>query len=173
MTMNIDFSSLTLQDALDLAILIEDEAEERYNEFTAQMETHHTPEAAEFFRFMAGNERRHGQELRQRRVALFGRAERRVDSSALFDVEAPQYDKARAFMSAKDALQVALQSEVKAFDYFDAALAHVADQEVRELFAELREEEVDHQRLVKRELAKLPPEPGFDPTDFVDEPVGL
>ena len=49
----IDFSALTLKDALDLAILIEEEARERYEDFADQMEQHHTPEAGRFFRFMA------------------------------------------------------------------------------------------------------------------------
>ena len=37
MTTEIDFRKLSLKDALDLAILVEDEAMERYNEFTDQM----------------------------------------------------------------------------------------------------------------------------------------
>lgn len=169
MSTAIDFTNLTLKDALDFAILVEDEAEERYKEFTAQMEAHHTPEAAQFFRFMAGNERRHGEELRAQRSELFGDADSRVDRSMIFDVEAPQYDKARMFMSAKDSLLVALQSEVKAYEFFDQALEHIADASVRDLFQELRSEEIDHQNLVKRELAKLPPEPDFNPDDFADE----
>ena len=43
----IDFAALSLQDALDLAILIEEEAQERYLEFVDQMQQHHTPEADE------------------------------------------------------------------------------------------------------------------------------
>ena len=60
MAARIDFASLSLMDALDLAILIEDEAKERYEDFAAQMEQHRTPEAAKFFRLMAVNEATHG-----------------------------------------------------------------------------------------------------------------
>ena len=42
---SIDPAALSLVDALDLAILIEEEAQERYTEFTAQMEQHRTPDA--------------------------------------------------------------------------------------------------------------------------------
>ena len=35
-TRGIDFRALSLKDALDLAVLIEQEAEERYEEFAAQ-----------------------------------------------------------------------------------------------------------------------------------------
>ena len=58
-TKDIDFAKLSLQDALDLAVLIEEEARERYEEFAHQMRLHHTHEAARFFRFMAGNEEKH------------------------------------------------------------------------------------------------------------------
>ena len=89
MAETIDFTTLDLQDALDLAILVEEEAQERYVEFVSQMQQHHTPEAAEFFQTMAGNEEKHGEELRKRRQALFGDAPPRVSRAMLWDVEAP------------------------------------------------------------------------------------
>ncbi len=171
MSKSIDFSRLSLKDALDIAIFIEDEAEERYQEFAHQMEQHHTPEAAAFFRIMAENEAGHGRELREKRAALFGDAPVEVAVEELFDIEAPEYVEAQAFMSPREALAVAHKSEVKAHAFFDSALGQVEDAGVRELFEELREEEVEHQQLVRQELAKLPPEPGFDPDDFVDEPL--
>ncbi len=171
MTTEIDFSSLSLKDALDLAILVEDEAMERYNEFTDQMRKHHTEESARFFVFMAANEKKHGDELRARRKELFGDASSNVDRSLLFDVEAPSYDRARAFMSVHQALRVALDAEVKAWRFFDSAVPTIADPDVKALFSELREEEVEHQDLVKGEMAKLPPEKDIDPDDFVDPPV--
>jgi len=171
MTLEIDFASLSLKDALDLAILVEDEAMERYNEFTQQMLTHHTEDSAHFFRFMAGNEKKHGDELRERRHKLFGDAPCGVDRSLLFDVEAPTYDRARAFMSVHAALRVALDAEVKAWTFFDKALPTIKDPDVKALFSELREEEVEHQDMVKGEMAKLPPEKDLDPDDFVDPPV--
>ena len=167
----IDFASLTLQDALDLAILVEEEAQERYLEFVDQMEQHHTPEAAAFFRSMARNEARHGDELRARRKELFADTPRRVQRSMLWDVEAPDYDEPRAFMSARQAMEVALRSEVKAHAFFVQALPHIADPQVRTLFAELRDEEVLHQTLVQEALKSLPPRPEPDPDDYSDEPV--
>jgi erythrin-vacuolar iron transport family protein len=168
----LDFSTLSLQDALDLAILIEDEAKERYEEFAENLELHHTPGAAEFFMTMAGNEAKHGTDLLSRRQALFADAPPRVSRDMLWDVEAPGYDQPRVFMTTRQAMDVALESEVKAHDFFDAALAFVTDADVRRLFEELREEETEHQDLVKAVIAKLPPEDrasaGFDP----DEPVG-
>jgi len=170
-TEGIDFTTLSLQDALDLAILIEEQAQERYEEFTKQMELHHTPEAATFFRYMAQNEAKHGAELSKRRARLFADAPRRVKATMLWDVEAPEYDEARALMTPRQAMQTALRSEEKAHAFFVAALPQIADADVKALFQELRDEEVAHQDLVKKELEKLPPGPDINPDDYADEPV--
>jgi rubrerythrin len=169
----IDFARLSLQDALDLAILIEDEARERYEEFSHQLGTHHTPEAAKFFRMMAANETKHGENLTLRRQDLFGNAPTSVSRAMLWDVEAPDYDQSRMFMSVRQAMEVALDSEIKAHDFFADALTHVQHADVKALFAELRDEELEHQALVKQVMAKLPPETSTITTDdFADEPVG-
>lgn len=168
----IDFTTLALVDALDLAILIEDEAKDRYEEFADQMELHHTAEAATFFRTMAVNETKHGTELTERRQKLFPTAPRTVTREMLWDVEAPGYDEARVFMSARQAMEVALNAEIKAHDYFDAALKHVSDPDVKALFTELRDEEIEHQDMVKAVMAKLPPDTEIDPETFADGPVG-
>jgi rubrerythrin len=171
MAARIDFASLSLMDALDLAVLIEEEAKERYEEFAAQMDQHRTPDAARFFRLMAVNEAKHGMELAERRAQLFGDAARTVTRAMIFDVEAPDFDEARAFMSPRQAMKAALASEVKAHAFFVAALPTLKDAKVRALFEELRDEEVEHQALVKAELAKLPPDSGLSDDDFVDEPA--
>lgn len=171
-TKGIDFAALSLQDALDFAILVEEEARERYEEFADQMETHHTPEAASFFRFMAGNEERHRVELATRRRERFGDAPSSVTRAMIFDVEAPDYDEARAFMTARAALGAALRAEEKAHAFFVAALPQLEDTDVRALFDALRREEIEHQELVRRELAKVPPDPELSADDFADDPVG-
>jgi len=169
--MGIDFAALSLKDALDLAVLIEEEAKERYEDFAQQMELHHTPEAARFFRFMAGNEERHRAELSARRLALFGGEPRRVTRGMLFEVEAPEFDEVRVFMSPREALRVAFRAEEKAWAFFVEAAPRVGDEGVKELFAELQNEEVHHQRLVLAELEKTPPESALEHADVADDPV--
>jgi len=171
MAETIDFASLSLQDALDLAILVEEEAEERYLEFVDQMEKHHTPEAAKFFATMARNEQKHGEELRARRRSLFGDAPRRMKRAMLWDVEAPDYDQSRAFMSARQAMEVALLSEQKAHGFFVQVIPHLVDPEVKRLFQELRDEEVLHQSLVREAMRSLPEGEDPDAGDYEDEPV--
>jgi erythrin-vacuolar iron transport family protein len=167
----IDFGTLSLQDALDLAILIEEEARDRYEEFAENLALHHTPDAAAFFTTMAGNEAKHGADLLARRQALFGSAPARVSRDALWDVEAPGYDQPRMFMTAREAMEVALESEVKAHDFFEAALAYVEDPEVRTLFSELRDEETDHKEMVQAVMAKLPDDAGTGAAYDPDEPI--
>jgi rubrerythrin len=171
-TRSLDFATLSLRDALDLAVLIEEEALERYQEFTDQMELHHTPDAARFFGFMALNEERHRAALAKRRAALFGDAPRTVTPTMIFDVEAPEYDEARAYMTPREALATALRSEEKAWSFFSQALPQVKDADVKKLFQELVGEELQHQELVKKELAKLPPDDKLRQEDFEDAPVG-
>ncbi len=172
MTSGLDFSTLGLQDALDLAVLIEEEAQERYLELVDQMEQHHTPEAARFFAAMAENERKHGDTLRARRRSLFGDAPARVRRSQLWEVEAPEYDAVRALMSARQAMETALRSETKAHAFFVQAIPHLRDPEVKRLFQELRDEEVLHQALVREAMRSLAAGPDANPGDYEDEPVG-
>jgi rubrerythrin len=167
----IEFSTLTLRDALDLAILIEEEAEERYEELADQMEIHHTPEAASFFHRMSGEDARRGSELRERRQQLFHGAGRTVSRAMLWDVKAPGYDQVHAFMTLREAMETAIGAEEKAEAFFEAALLQIRNDEVRVLFDELRYEEVRLHGQVERNLAELPPEREWGAEDFADEPV--
>ncbi len=112
----IDFSSISLRDTLDPATAIEEEAQERYEEFAEQLEAHHSPEVAKFFRFMSEN-------------------------------------------------------EIRVYDFYHQALPSVSDDEVNALFARLRNEEVQHQKMIKEIIAKVPDMDAFDPADSADEPT--
>jgi len=171
MSHNIDFSVLGLRDTLDLAIAIEEEAKERYDEFAEQLEAHHTPEVAKFFRFMSDNEVKHAEVLAAQRADLFGNEPSTADTSVLFDIEAPDYDGARAFMSINDALEVALNAEIKAYEFYHDALPTVMEASVKELFVRLRDEETRHQEMIKEIMAKVPDMDAFDPNDFADDPT--
>lgn len=171
-TRGIDFATLTLKDALDLAIRIEEEAYERYGELADQMDMHDTPDAARFFRFMMANEDKHRVELTARREELFGDAPSSVTRTMIFDIEAPDYDEARAFMTVRQALETALRSEEKAHAFFLSALPQIENGSVKTLFEDLCAEEVEHQDLVRRELEKAPPDPAIPSEAFADEPTG-
>lgn len=157
MTTKLDISTLNLQDALDMALLIEKEAEERYLLFADQIGKRYRGDAADFFTMMARNERRHGAEIAERRRLLFGDTPSRVTENMLeFDIEAPELEKTRRFMSPRHALEVAMESEIKAYEFYDKALQSIQDPAVREMIKVLRDEEADHQRLLNEQKAKYP-----------------
>jgi rubrerythrin len=169
MPTRLDFSRLDLMDALDLATLIEMEVYKRYRMFAEQLGHRFTGDAAGVFAFMAENEAKHGKELETRRKALVGTAPMRVSLDDLFDVEAPEIGAARSNMSPLAAYRVALSSEQKAFAFYDEALPHVTNPEIRALFTELRDEETEHVRMVEEIIAKLPPSAALEVEEDDDE----
>lgn len=170
-TRGIDFETLSLKDAIDLAVLIEEEARDCYVDLAGQLRLHHTPAAAAFFEKMTRVEEVHRKHLLEQRARLFGDAKVSVRREMLFDIEAPGATAARDQMSLREALEVALRAEEKAKDFFEHALLTVKNPDVGKLFAQLREEEVEHRRLVLAELAATPLEMPWDPRVFEDEPV--
>ncbi len=171
MSAEIDFANISLRDMLDLAVFVEEEAEQRYHEFSDQMRKHHTADAAEFFRKLAAIEHNHAVRLGRRRKALFNDEEVTADSSLVIEVEAPEYEEVRAFMSPRHALEVALEAERKAYRFYDGALGKVEEGEVRELFEDLRAQEVQHQEMILGFMARLPAGSEVDPEGFVDDPT--
>ncbi len=172
MAQDIDFSKLSLQDALDLAILIEEEAEERYQELANLVGGRYPGDAADVFRSMAFNELKHGRQLGERRKRLFGDAPRKVDRSMLWEIEAPEYSKPRVYMSPREATEVGMACEQKARDFFAAALPGLRNEEVRALFTELHAEEQQHYDTLARHLADLPVGPDVEEQD-ADEPPAM
>src|SRR4030067_601854 len=132
----IDFKALTLMDAYDIAILIEQEACERYREFASLIGARYEGDAGDFFSEMAGFEALHAKSLSERRQKLFGDKEKKVTAAMIWNVEAPEENRPRTYMSVRQAYAVALESEQKAYDFFNQALSQVTDEETRVLFKE-------------------------------------
>ena len=161
----IDFSKLTLMDALDLASLIEVEAFQRYMLFAAQLGQRDPSDAGSVFQSMAANERKHGEQLARRRRTHYGDTPQRVKLDDIFDVEAPDVGLPRWNMSPRKAFEVALAAEQKAFAFYDQVLPSVKQPDVKALFEELRDEEAEHIHMVEAIIAKLPPEAAIDLED--------
>ena len=157
MSTRIDLSKLSLMDALDLAQLIEIEANHRYLMFATQLGRGRGYDAGAFFVTMAENEAKHGRELEARRKALFGDTPARLTLDDLFDIEAPEEGAPRRGMSTIQAFEIALAAEKKAYDFYDMALPGVTDPEIQALFTELRDEETVHIEMLREAMAKLPP----------------
>ena len=166
MSTRLDYSKLTLMDALDLATLIEVEAFKRYTQFAEQLGNRSGDDAASVFQSMAVNENRHGEQIAERRLALFGAERPKVKLDDIFDVEAPDVGAPTQNMSPLKAYWVALSSEKKAFAFYDQALRYVSQPEVKALFEELRDEEAEHVQMIEAIIAQLPPSAKVD---FEDE----
>jgi rubrerythrin len=165
MSTRLDLSKLTLMDALDLAALIELEAHKRYTQFAERLGSRTTDDAGAVFQSMAVNESKHGEQLAERRLALFRDQPPKVKLDDIFDVEAPDVGAPRLNMSPLRAYHVALSSEEKAFAFYDQALRYVDHPDVKALFEELRDEEAEHVEMLKEIIAKLPPSAAIDLED--------
>jgi rubrerythrin len=172
MAAKVDFSKITLMDALDLAHLIEVEAFERYTHFARRLGSRGPDDAGSVFQSMAVNEKKHGDQLAERRLALFGDKPPRLKLDDIFDVEAPDFGAPRWNMSQLQAFQVALSSEKKALAFYDAVLPSVKDADVKALFEELRDEEAEHVAMVEKIIANLPPSAAVELEDEDDDPGG-
>jgi rubrerythrin len=152
-------------DALDLASLIEVEAHQRYTHFAKEIGRRQHDDAGSFFESMAVNEKKHADQLAERRLALFGNEPPNVKLDDIFDVEAPDFGSTRWNMSQLKACQLALASEKKAFAFYDSALPSVKQPDVKALFEELRDEEAEHIEMIEAIIAKLPPSAAVDLED--------
>jgi len=167
----LDYANLTLMDALDLATLIEIEAAKRYTQFAERLGSRTDDDAASVFERMAVNENKHGEQIAERRAALFGDRRPNVKLDDIFDVEAPDAGAPTQRMSALKAYWVALSSERKAFAFYDQALRYVSQPDVKALFEELREEEAEHVQMLEAIIAKLPPSAAIDLDDEDEDAV--
>lgn len=155
MPMKLDFANLDLRGAFDMAIMIEEDAQLRY-EGLCRLIPDDADGPGAVFRMMARAESRHRSELEARRHVLFHGA-RRIAISVLDDegIEAPDVDDDDLPSTAREALEAALEAERRAFRFFDEAIPHLADAEVRRFFLELREEETEHQAILEERIRRL------------------
>lgn len=156
MPLNVDLAGLAPADALDLAVLIEEEARQRYIELAELMdEVYGNDEAAAFFAEMSAKEEAHGRELWARRERSYPDAPHRIDGSLLDTIEVPDSSGVHPALSVRGCLEIALTAERKAEAFFRAALPAVTHPEVHALFAGLAEEEVEHQALLAARVSSL------------------
>lgn len=152
MGIEFDFSKLDGMDVLDLAYFIEREAAGCYEQLASWAEKN-SPGAAEFFRRMARLEGQHDSQIEQRRRELFGDQPSRYVDSAPWEVEVPDYDKVGASFTLEQAYELALGAEERAEAYFRRAIDYISDPQAIRILEGLADEEVEHQRLLKHEMA--------------------
>lgn len=165
-----DLSGLDFVELLDVAILAEEEAAERYGEFADQMEQHHNVQAARLFREIQAREREHLHRLRETRTARSARPAT-IEPLHFFDpVEAPPYETAHYRMTPGHIFQVALAAEQRAAAFYKQLTEILDDAEAREMARECLQEETKHVEQVENEMRKLSPAPAGWEEDH-DEPM--
>ena len=152
MALKVDFSRMDGRDALDIAIVIEDEAQLAYEHLADWVKGDGNIEAADFFKRMAVREKRHKDEITARRAELFGDVPARHDEAAPWEAEVPDYESLGRKVSLEEAFNVAMGAETRAHDFYAEALDYIEEPSVVELFDWLRKAEIEHQRMLGEEM---------------------
>jgi rubrerythrin len=153
----------SIADLLAIAYRIELDAVERYGLLADQMETHNNPELTKVFRDLSKAESIHAAEIRE----MAGDTDLNGRANALHSIwpkgESPEevdLGAAHYLMTPWHALQLCLAGEKRALAFFTSIAETTKDAKVKEMAAELVEEEAEHVNLVYRLMRKYP-----QPTD--------
>lgn len=159
MGLDFDFSKLDARDVLDVAVQVEEEAEDSYEQLAAWTEADGNAATAEFFRRMAGLERRHRELLINRRHELFGDAPERQTRRGVWEVEQPDWDAIGPGLTLEAAFDLAMDAERRAGEYYATAIDYAHDQRVEELLETLRRAEEEHLRMLREQRERVLPSP--------------
>jgi len=161
-----------LNDLLAVAYQIEIDAVERYNLLADQMETHNNPELVKVFRDLARAEGIHGEEIRRLAgdfdVVAHARQIAKIERSE--SPEEAELGSAHYLMTPWHALQLSLAGEKRALAYFTSIVETAEDPKVKDMAAELVEEETEHVNLVHRLLRRYP-QPSESWAEDLDPPA--
>lgn len=161
-----------LAELLAHALAIETDASERYTMLADQMAVHHNSELAELFRKLASFEDLHAREIIDKAKQL-DLPKLKLDDLKWTGDDSPEAVDAAGghyLMTPWHALQMALEAELRALDFFAQIAADTQDDEIRRWAKEFEEEEAEHVRLVERYLAEYP-KPKDDWADDMDPPA--
>jgi len=151
-----DFASLNPQEALWVAVAIEERNAQIYENF-ASMFQDYDRETVEIFKEMAAEEWEHWKELESRYRKCYG--EQRLElvpGDIQQPMEAPVVSEGELFiyqgLSMREALEVGLRAEREARDYYRHLAKRTSDEELRKLYQELADTEDDHERRLGNKL---------------------
>jgi rubrerythrin len=159
------FASLNPQEALHVAIFIEERNAGIYHRFAEMFTEFRDPESLEIasvFWDMAVEEKRHSGLLQVKYQEQYGNASCALTEENLYDmIEVPKLEDADVFASGtasqnsarERALQVALVAEVGAHDFYTKLVEHTKDGPLRRLYIELSTMEDGHVVYLQRILA--------------------
>ena len=161
------FRNLTPQEALHVAVFIEERNAEVYHRFAEMFVEFHdvqSLEVASVFWDMAVEERHHSSLLQRRYMERYGNASCSLTEEDLQElIEVPRLESGNLFDDYGDpagpgarerALQVALAAENNARRFYAELTGMTADVQLRNLYRELAEFEKDHVEFLERRIAQ-------------------
>jgi rubrerythrin len=162
-----EFSSLTPQEALHVAIFIEERNAELYGQFAemfAELKDPDSLEVAQVFWDMSTEERDHGTRLQELYFERYGTQACVVTEDDIRElIEVPRLENSDIFALArakgsvsprKAALQIALDSERTAMRYYAQLVDKTRDRALRQTYTELATFEADHTQILEKRLAE-------------------
>jgi len=164
-----DFASLTAQEALHVAIFIEERNAEIYTQFAELFAEFRDPESlqiAQVFWDMAEEERHHGTMLQERYFERYGTQHCIVTEDDIRDlIEVPKVNNGEIFAIIRSktahspqykALEIALNAEESAHRFYSRLVPRTEDEALKKVYRELTEFEDGHSKFLrgKIEMAK-------------------
>jgi len=164
-----EFATLTPQEALHVAIFIEERNAQLYRDFSelfTQLSDGDSREIATVFQEMAEEERDHGAELQERYEERYGTMPCAVTDEEVREIiEMPNLDSGQLFAISKanlglasrhKALEIALAAERTAMRFYNRLAQITPDDELRPTYAELAHFEHGHFNFIegKMDLAR-------------------
>jgi erythrin-vacuolar iron transport family protein len=165
-----DFGSLTAQEALHVAIFIEERNADIYGQFAEMFADFRDPESLEIaaiFWDMAAEERDHGTRLQDRYFERFGTQPCSMTEDEISNfIEVPQLDNADLFSITRArlnmpprhlALDVAIAAESSAMRYYSRLFDQTDDPGLAALYSELAHFEGEHVAALHRKKHSVRP----------------
>ncbi|MFZ1573639.1 MAG: ferritin family protein [Chromatiaceae bacterium] len=155
-------SITSIPEFLAHALELEYESAERYRELAGNLAVHNNPEIAELFYYLSRMSDRHAQEVEDHAKGV------QLPQIPPWDFKwaaggspeanaAEQDEDLNYLMTPIQALRLALYNEIRGRDFYAKVAAGSPDAEVRQLAAEMVEEENEHAALLVERLAKMDP----------------
>jgi rubrerythrin len=153
------FSELAADEVLRLAIGIEDANAEHYEEWADRFRPFNE-EVSELLDELVGEEKEHGDALRKLYREQYGEPIRKIDPEEVEErIENPQELEDHFFVinktMAKDILQAALTTELKARRFYAEVLEWTSDPELLKVYKPLAAFEEEHVRVIKARLKQF------------------
>jgi rubrerythrin len=162
-----EFASLNAQEALHVAIFIEERNAEIYHQFAEMFAEFRDPESLEIaaaFWDMASEERKHGTLLQKRYFDRYGTRPCAVTEEDISDfIEVPRLENGDIFTISKlkvgrspreMALEIAMAAEQNALRFY-ARLSEISqDEELRALYKDFTDFEAGHSDWIERKLSE-------------------